>query len=266
MTIPIAAISRLNAHARSRRGGTLFSSERDAIYAWKTYAALTLARDGTAALRFVRWRGTCAYCDKGRFHHWEWDDGVTVACRDCGGTGIRTLHFTETTLPGGHVWHHPWQGRVTPGRDIAVAVRGSYEDGDIEWSEPGEWHPLLPAAPLPLAELVPLLNDVEDWVAAVPEPVRGSDWWWIADNARRTLRGGGYRLDLGRAPGGCFVCGDERDIVTNFGMYAPAFHWSLPVCGAHRNSPHPKDPPPACLITPDLARWLDRRERVEAAA
>lgn len=282
MTVPVAALSRLNTHARSR--GLFMGNERWAIYAYKTLAALTLALEGAATLRFVRWQGKCAHCDNGRFHHWEWEDGRTVACRDCKGTGTRTLEFTETTMPGGHVWHHPWQGRVTPGRDIGLAVRGLEWTGDtyrhddgtsIEWHDPGEWKPLAPAQPLPLAELVPLLNEVEDWVELAPAPPRGS-YWWKWEDARRYLHtrrhartippdSSLYRLDLGRAPGGCFVCG-ASDIVIHLGRISPLFHWSLPVCVEHRHAPHPTDPPPDSLITPDIRRWLARHERIETVA
>lgn len=279
--IPIAAISRLNMHARSR--GVFFGAERWAIYAYKTLAALILALDGVATLRFVRWQGKCVHCDNGRFHHWEWEDGRTVACRDCRGTGTRTLEFTETTLPGGHVWHHPWQGRVTPGRDIALAVHGltwvdgvahRTDDGTVlQWCDPGEWHPLLPAAPLPLAGLVPLLNEVEDWVEVAPIPP-GTPW--LREAAQRYLRqrkhrgvlgdpDHGYRLDLGRAPGGCVFCG-ATDIAIRYGRISPLFHWSLPVCAVHRGQPHPTDPPPESLITPDIRRWLARHERIETVA
>src|SRR5207237_1345258 len=72
-----------------------------------------------------------------------------------------------------------------------------------------------------------------------------------------------YSLRLSRAPGGCFICGDEGDLDTIcFGRSTPIFDWSLPVCKTHRHSPHPKGPPPDALITPAIRRWLDRHERV----
>lgn len=276
--VPIAALSRLNAHARAPSS----SNERDAIYAYKTLAALILAAEGAASLRFVRWRGKCVYCDKGRYHHWDWEPGYTVACRDCGGSGVRVLRFTETTLPGGHVWHHPWNGRTLPGLYIARAAAGAelQDDGEyrlrdgslLEWQDPGEWRPMLPAERLPLAELVALLNQVEDWVDIAPP-----SFGWPRDRALNFLRqrrhtgvigdpSHGYRLDLGRAGGGCFVCGDAANIVIHFGRMTPLFHWSLPVCVAHRDAPHPTDPPPASLITPEVRRWLERHEQIEVAA
>lgn len=278
--IPLAALSRLNAHAR---GHEARYGQRDAIYSYKTLAAMGCAIDGTAALRFVKWTGKCTRCVDGRFSHWEWDDGYTVACRDCDGTGQRMLRFTETTLPGGHVWHHPWNGRTMPGHAIARAVgvamldSGEYVTGagaPVVWDAPGEWRPLLPAAPLPLTDLVPLLNEVEDWVEARPDRPRGEPYWWTWDQAKRNLRNtgstclgaptSGYALELGRAPDGCFVCGaDESLAVVNFGRYSKLFHWSLPVCEQHRKSPFPTDPPPAAMITPDIRRWMDRHEAKE---
>jgi hypothetical protein len=183
-------------------------------------------------------------------------------------------------------WHHPWEGPTSPGRDIARAVLGVEWNDDcayrtasrqtIEWREPGDWRPLLPAERLPLGELVPLLNEVEDWVEA-SRPPAGRHWMW--ETARRYLHQRkhpnvygepthGYRLNLGRAPGGCFVCGDESDLEGFcYGRMTPLFHWSLPVCKRHGSGPdkaeHPKDPPPVEMMTPDVRRWLDRHERIE---
>ena len=276
----LTAIGRLNTHARSSGG----YPQRSAIYAYKTLAALMLAVDGGASLRLIKWTGKCNRCHDGRFSHWEWNDGYTVACRDCAGTGRRTLRFTETTLPDGQVWHHPWEGPTMPGRDIARAAvgltlqdDGEYRTGDgaiLVWEEPGAWHPLLPANPLSLGHLVDHLNEVEDWVEAQPDRPRGQEFWWKWEAAKRYLQqtahprvlgepSHGYILELGRAPGGCFVCDDESDLDTIcFGRMTPLLHWRLPVCKVHRNSPHPKDPPPAAMITPAIRRWLDRHERV----
>lgn len=280
--VPIDAISRLNAHARA------FGQGYRAIYAYKTLAAVTLAMDGAATIRFVRWIGTCNRCTNGRYSHWEWEDGYTVRCRDCGGTGERALRFTATTLPNGDVWHHPWEGPNSSGRDIATEVlglafvddgRGNYHHETaigqrIEWRDPGEWRPNLPPARLETAELVPLLNQVEDWVDASTAPA-GCHWMW--EKARRYLRKcstrsyaefpDSYQLDIGRAPGGCFVCGDEGDLSGCYGRMTPLLHWSLPVCKRHGQGPDkvpfPKDPPPDALITPDIRRWLERHESVE---
>lgn len=282
--VPISAISRLNGHARAIGG---WGSERNAIYAYKTLAALILALDGSASLRFIRWRGACNRCTNGRYQHWDWDDGYTVRCRDCGGTGRRTLHFTETTMADGHAWHHPWQGRTSPGRDIAFAALGleHVDNADdwytyrtaggqlIEWRDPGEWRPNQRTERLPIAEVVPLLNQVEDWVESAEQPA-GAYWVWkharqcLCQQKHRYVIGENshsYRLDLGQAPGGCFVCGAPA--VTRYGRLTSLFHWSLPVCKRHSDGPDkvpfPKAPPPDALITPDIRRWLDRHERIE---
>lgn len=278
--IPLAALGRLNAHAREQKSW----GQSAAIYAYKSFAAMTLACEKKLQLRCVSWTGRCNRCTDGRFRHYTWDDGYSVRCRDCGGSGRRTLDFAETTLPDGQVWHHPW---LRTGFEIARALldvsfgrNGEYRTPDgavLVWHEPGEWQPLLPGRRLALAELVADLNAVEDWVQAATTALRGS-WWWIGSDAKRHLcrhsharvtgePSHGYMLDLGRAPGGCFVCGDETDLDgICIGRMTPLLHWSLPVCKAHRNAPHPKDPPPAALITPEIRRWLDRHEHVEEIA
>jgi hypothetical protein len=278
----LTAIGRLNVHARAGQGFAC-SGQRDAIYSYKRLAAMVLVAGGDVTPRFVKWTGTCARCTNGRFTHWSWDDDYSVACRDCGGSGKRTLRFTETTLPDGQVWHYPWEGFTGPGREIASAVGyelrndGEYclPDGSLlEWRDPGEWHPMLPAAAMPLEPLVADLNQVEDWIEDAPRPARGEPFWWIwsdADNflhqrSHRRVTGEpshGYRLDLGRVAGGCFACGNESDVTHCIGRVTNLFHWAIPVCKAHGGLDHPKDAPPAALITPAVRRWLDRHERVE---
>lgn len=286
-TIPaevLTALGRLNQHARSR--GSHYGQHK-AIYAYKTVAGLMLAESGEASLRFVKWTGDCNRCDKGRFRHWDWYDGHTVACRDCSGSGKRALRFTETTLPDGQHWHHPWFVGDGRGFDIARAGfpdlrmddQGEYLTADgapLVWDKPGDWAPNLPAERLPLPELVPLLNVVEDWIEALPG---GGPFFWQIEAAKRRLRNVketsfgdplyGYQLDLGRAPGGCFVCGYD-DHAINYGRVTRLFHWSLPVCREHsegpNKAPHPDGPPPDALITPDIACWLARHERVEVPA
>lgn len=126
---------------------------------------------------------------------------------------------------------------------------------------------------LPIAEVVPLLNQVEDWVESAEQPA-GAYWVWkharqcLCQQKHRYVIGENshsYRLDLGQAPGGCFVCGAPAG--TRYGRMTPLFHWSLPVCKRHSDGPDkvpfPKDPPPEALITPDIRRWLDRHERIE---
>lgn len=282
--IPIAALSRLNVHARAGFG------QRDAIYAYKTLAAITAALEGTASLRFVRWTGKCNRCTNGRYSHWDWRDGYTVRCRDCRGTSINSLYFVETTLPEGHKWHHPWSGRHRPGYEIADAVLGLTYDNDlrdyrtaggqrIEWQPAGDWSPNKPADHLPLAELVPLLNEVEDWVERAPKPGGGT---WVWERAQRHLfthkpqhysdpdeyvETYGYGLELGDAPEVCFVCGSSELNSCGYGAFKGRLHWRLRVCDRHfdgpEKAPHPKNPePPAELITPDIQRWLDRHQRM----
>jgi len=278
----LAALGQLNAHARATRTYGL----RDAIYAYKTATAATMVKARQASVRFVKWTGPCNRCSNGRFQHWSWDDGHTVACRDCGGTGKRTLRFTETTFPGGQIWHHPWFTGDGKGYDIARrAIDGLYMDdnGDhrdlygvlLVWHDVGAWRPNLPGAKLARDELVAALNVVEDWM----ETVSGDDWTIRGAKrhlSQRTFRGNqlwgtdpshSYVLDLGRAPGGCFVCGDAADLAGFcYGRETPLFHWSLPVCRRHgegpEKAPHPDDPPPAELMTPEIGRWLERHGRV----
>lgn len=282
--IPLSALGRLNTHARAAGGGGFFGGgEKWAIYAYKSVAALHLAEQNLLTLRLIKWTGRCNRCTSGRFQHYTWDDGYTVACRDCRGTGFRTLHFSETTLPDGQIWHHPWEGRDTDGSRIADAVLGRLKyanetlvtpDGaPIKWHEPGEWGPHLKASKLDRSELIPLLNEVEDWIAAYRS---GGLYSFVTDRAKRFLGkrdvdwdgywNSGYRIDLGRATEGCFKCGaPDGDIPHQFGRVTEHFHWSLPVCDQHRSEKIPDGPPPPSLITPDVQRWLDRHDHARKA-
>ena len=282
--IPLSALGRLNAHVRAGSGFFSGSNSR-AVYAYKTVETLTLAERGAITVRFVQWKGECNRCIKGRFSHYSWSDGYTVPCRDCRGTGHRTLRFTETTLPDGQVWHHPWDGRDAQGRHIAEAVVGTikwiphtyevYAVGEkpIEWNDTGGWRPHLPATKLPLADLVALLNEVEDWI----ETLSGGPHNWLIDTAKRYLRPqkadydgfweAGYSLDLGLSPDGCFICGKHHDPAERrYGRMDGMFHWTLPLCNDHGDVPFPKDPPPTSMITPDIRRWIDRRARSKVYA
>lgn len=53
LPIPIAAITRLNAHARANGDG------RSAVYTDETFAAITLTQQGIAKRCFVVWPGKC---------------------------------------------------------------------------------------------------------------------------------------------------------------------------------------------------------------
>lgn len=289
-TIPpdvLAALGRLNAHARSPSCGRL----RRVIYDYKELATFVLVGQGTASVRLVSWAGPCNRCTDGWFTHWDWDDGHKVRCRDCGGSGRQTLRFTEAALPDGQAWHHPWFRGNARGYEIArhaipglhiPADAGSaldYCDGDgnrIEWHDAGEWRPNLPGMEIASDDLVALLNLVEDWVEAFSGPVT-SQSYWVHSAAKRHLcrqshRGvtgepsHSYALDLGQAPGGCFVCGSDDLAGYRYGQVTALFHWTLPVCRRHGEGPekvpHPKDQPPAEFMTPGILRWKARHEQV----
>lgn len=274
---PLASIGRLNAHARA-------AGPRSAIYAYKTLASMLAVASDQAPIRFVQWTGACNRCEKGRFRYWG--ESRTVRCRYCSGTGRKTLRFTEVTHADGQVWHHPWEGYVSPqpGREIARAAGFGINDrGDVlakggslyAWGPAAEWKPLAPGKRLPLAELVDLLNEVEDWVEGIDTGPLNSYCWYALEKARRCLKARSssgyffdhsdseaYSLDLGRAPIGCFVCGDETDLAGHgFGRCSTLFHWSLPVCNAHKQSPFPDGPTPEVLMTPAVRHWMARRER-----
>lgn len=279
----LAALGRLNAHARCLGAGRV----RAAIYDYKEMAVFALAARRQVDARLVSWTGSCNRCTDGWFTHWDWDDGHKVRCRDCGGSGRRTLRFTETTLPDGQVWHHPWFVGCARGLEIARKTipglhgptdEGHYCDADgarIDWHDAGEWRPNLPGAEIERDELVSLLNRVEDWVEAFDGFVTSQ---WPVAAARKHLCRRSYRnvigepshsydLALGRAPGGCFVCGSHDLAGFTYGRRTPLFSWSLPVCRRHAEGPekvpHPKDPPPEALMTPEILRWAARHERVE---
>ncbi len=273
MTVPaaiLAALGRLNSHARTRGH---FGTERNAIYTYKTLAALVTIQAGEATVRVVKWTGKCNRCTNGRFHHWDSD--CTSSCWHCDGTGCKTLTFTETTLPGGHVWHHPWQGPVTSGLTLARANFGTTEG--LEATPVVDWAPNLPGDRLPIEDLAALLNQVEAWVETSPSPVRGEPYWYVASEARRYLHrsahpgwhglepGSGYKLDIGRTTT-CFRCGsDDKAGGINYGHVTPLLHWALRVCEPcyAERPPHPKDPPPSKLLSPAVQEWIARHERLE---
>ena len=282
--IPFAAIGTLNAHARAA------FDQRTAIYAYKKLATFLAVAQGLAQVRLIKWEGKCNRCDNGKFRHWDWPDEAYAACRHCAGTGWVTLRFTETALPQGQIWHHPWEGYSDSGRVIArAALKLSLDDdgkyrtpdgNEVHWYAAADWRPQIPGIRLVNLHLVPLLNIVEDWVEALEDITARASVHWAIRDAKRCIcqvRHKGvigapshsYQLNLGTAPGGCHVCGADSDLAgVKIGRYTPLLHWSLPICNAHYAArlPHPKDPPPDALITPDIRRWLDRHERIVEAA
>lgn len=282
----LAALDRLNAHARAKRGGC-WGNEARAIYAYKQLAATLMIRAGAAQVRLIKVEVACG-CDRGLFtidYDLETHQPIKVKCRYCPGTGTRMLRFTETafpdaTRPGGGsciAWHHPWEGRVRPGLDLARAAfpaqAPAHNDNVVPWCEAGDWTPLQAGRALPVDELVPLINTVEAWL---DENVRSTDddhVRWPLKDARRMLGltrharivpplSAPYRLDLGHADGDCWVCGRADDLANcNLGCLSLFFHWSLPVCHAHHRNPRPGMPPDA-LITPAVREWVARHERI----
>lgn len=262
----IAALGRLNAHARGQGG---FGTEGRAIYAYKTFVALLAIEAGEARVRFVRWMGPCGGCSgTGRWDSWFEDRAER--CGRCSGNGTEALRFTETILPGGQVWHHPWESELHPGFDLAAVVPGFASSADAVFEGAGDWSPHAPAERLPLADMLPLLNRAEAWVEEEPCRPRNAPKWWLAEAAKRMLHqqshprtigapSHAYAIDLGEAPGGCSVCGAEAE--HRLGRITPLFHWTVRACDAHRR-PFPDGPPPASLMTPPVAEWLARHERV----
>ncbi len=282
--IPVAAIGRLNAFARTPNhwGEGL----RNAIYAYKMLATSVLLAEGRATLRFVKWTGKCRNCTDGRWAGAFWRDGQNVACDRCRGTGIRTLRFTEATLEDGQIWHHPWEGRTSPGMNLAQQAGFEYRDdawrtadgAAMSWQDAGEWQPLQPGQARPLDDVVTDLNEVEDWVEAGTTPPwpRPCHWQWkeakrnLCQQQHRRVIGTpshAYAIDLGRSPDGCFVCGRKDDLAGfTVGRLTRFFHWVLPVCSSHdaaRPNSELKDVVPDSLMTPPVRRWLERHQRVE---
>lgn len=270
----LAALGRLNHHARAQR--RFFGTEWRAIYAYKLVAALALAEARRLTLRFIEWRGKCNRCD-GTGQFWNYDPNYKTPCRNCGAKGIALLRFVETTLPDGQVWHHPWRH----GEPIAETVLGRIEwvgDGNwvvndpeyvggkrsLRWEQATDWGPNLPAERIPDAELIPLLNLVEDWIARpIDVGVCGP---WRLERARREMSQ--YMLDLGRAGGGCCFCGstEQGEHPRSIGLSLDRLKWSLPVCPQHDRVPSEKWPErivPADLLTSDLQRWLSNPARRE---
>jgi hypothetical protein len=278
----VTALGRLNSHARDT---SAFGTERKAIYDYKSLASLLLIQAEQVKLRFVQWAGKCISCNGTGWFCW-YDSEQRSKCRSCSGTGTKKLQFTETTLPDGQTWHHPWNGYSSTGWDLARAALPDLRSGDggeyqsnglaLPWEDPGDWSPRLPAVKLPIAELVPLLNAVEAWVETLPRPERGTPHWWIFHSAQdclfqRQYRFNGvpnephhdYRLDLGRVSGGCTVCGSVEDPPRHWGLMTPLFHWSEPACREHGIPRASRaDLPPDELLTPPVVEWLSRHGRV----
>lgn len=271
MTMPpddvIAAIGRLNQHARAWGCG------RKAIYGCKGVVTIAAGEAGALQGRLIAWIGKCSACD-GTGKHWEFG----ARCRRCSTTGKVRLQFLETTFPDGHVWHHPWQvnelGFV--GWEIARSIwgivewaqdgSGGYYTPDPAWEggirplswEPAEtWSPRLPAERLPIAELAPLLNTVESWMAT------SAAGGWLRSSALHQMAR--YRLDIGRADGPCCLCGAAPTHGLGFMPRELRLHWSRPVCDGHRDM-HPRNWPqslPEELVTPAIRTWLAHPARKE---
>lgn len=277
----LVVLDRLNAHARGKsRSMWGWDNEAKAIYAYKQLAATKMIELGAVQARLVKVDVACG-CDNGRFTiDYDIDERkpITVRCRYCSSAkpGRRTLRFTETAFAGGIAWHHPWEGRVTPGFEIArAAFRRANGPDESPWGEAwhdaGDWKPRMGGAPLALNELVPLLNFIETWVEGI-QPVECSPTYSPSKTARRMLGltrhehivpplSAPYRLDLGRAAGGCHVCGSEDpEGASNLGCMSLFFHWSQPACKAHRGT-WPEAPPDALMI-PAVREWIARHERI----
>lgn len=283
----IESIDRLNSHARAAGGG-LLSSEKWAIYAYKDFVTSFLARKGLVKARLVKWTGKCGRCGgTGKWEGW-YPDSVPQRCWHCD-LGMVTLRFTETTLPGDVVWHHPWDGRDGHGRDIAWAALGStgmspcgrweeFDSQKIEWHNAGDWAPLKAGLKLDVNLLIPFLLYVEGWLPTTETEPRDDRWWWLRKTALQMIHG--YRLDLGTTSMRCQVCGGPPHHGAHGQSrigHLPVFwsndigrvcgvHWSGYACAAHRDEAFKRDEIPAELINPIVQKWLDRRVKKEVAA
>lgn len=275
--IPLATLGKLNASARNPCSAAWYRPELSgAIYAYKLLAAMTLFAAGLLKVRFVKDTYPCL-CGDGKYRD---QYGETWRCRYCAGTAKVELSFTETALPDGQVWHHPWQGRSLPGM---LFTDGKALD-ELTWETPSpDWRPNMPGLALTLDELVPMLNHVEDWVESVELPECGAPYWWIARHAKACLHlrtfvrvhgppSHAYKLDLGRH-GKCLLCGGSENLGNehggeSYGILTPLFHWSQPTCGAcgklkkHPQNERPKQEPPDDLLTPALRYWIERHSKV----
>lgn len=261
-TVPsdvIAAISVLNAHARA------YGFAREAIYQYKSLAALISAVAGTANARPVATMAKCHYCSgTGLFH--DWYNGPTDdPCRKCARTGRVHLRFVETTIDG-HAWHHPWERQ---GREILSFALGranifyanrmlriereGVPPEEMIFGDLGDWKPNTPGEKLPPERAAELLNLIEDWVNQVSR-INGSLHWPLKC---AQIEGGKYRLNLGRLGARCHVCGSD-DVRLGRGHIQKWFEWSVPVCRVHEASDDLNFPESA--MTPAIAKWRARRE------
>jgi len=264
----LAALDRLNSHARA------YGCGKDAIYAYKTLAALMLAEAGDLQTRPVAVMAKCNRCyGTGRWHNYGHDTGER--CRTCGATGYVHLRFVETRVDAftwhhPFEWHHPYDG---DGRCIFIAARKltdcGYRAADrslvivdrdgvesiIPFESPGDWTPNRSGSRLEGEAAAEQLNLVEDWIDTVhPDP----SLMWRAESARSKLRD--YALDIGRIGGTCHYCG-STEIACGQGHLPGLLHWSVPTCREHSRMPVADwdSTLPDAALTPQVERWLARR-------
>lgn len=257
----VAAISRLNVHARA------YGSGKRAIYAYKALLAGVGLAMGDASAQLVRWTGTCGHCNgSGRYvdsYGEKWPH-----CRQCASAGTVTLKFVETTDRWtGQVWHHPW--KYDSGIELAEIANLVKWDGKLGrwvpeepvfWNVKGGWTPRQPAERLIPDEAADLLNTVETWVLASVLPP-SDKLHWMRERALREMCG--YVIDLGRVGLQCWYC-DSFDVAIGLSRPGPPFAWSAAVCREHSKIAPAAWPTvlPDWVMTPPLTEWKRRHDQI----
>jgi hypothetical protein len=274
----LAALDRLNGHARADGSG------RRSIYAHKTLAALVLAQAGELTARPVEVEARCHNCaGTGLWGDWHVHKGQLVAyhvsCQRCARKGTVRLRFIESRH-GERVWHHPAAGDgyeiLRAAWRIKDTIRG---DGDLHvyvleggterpvgvYEGVADWQPHRPGEKLIGDAAAELLNLVEQWAVGVAPSAAGSPW----PRERAISEARSYSLEIGRTADRCCQCGAVIDHIYdlagyphNLGFLRYRLRWSercCQVCYAVKPFRWPEKPPPAELVGPHVAAWLERR-------
>jgi hypothetical protein len=196
-----------------------------AIYAYKTLVCGPLIAAGRATVCLRQWAGVCDHC-RGTGQYVDSYGERWPHCRRCANTGRVTLKFVETELLGGPTWHCPFDYHGG-GRYLAELARAAMWDG-----EKGRWMDREGNDPI-------FWNVANGWTPKQPGEKL------IPDDAATALNT------------------VEAWVLT---QRPTPFTWCAPVCAEHAKIPvalwPAKDELPAWVVTPPLAEWRMRHERL----
>jgi hypothetical protein len=239
----INAMSRLNSFVRSESFGYHYSSQmRYIIYGHKDHLINAAISAGMASQRLIAVKSKCRTCHgTGMYDHWRYNGG-DEGCWTCRGTGKVMLYFSETTLPGGIVFHTPIHSVPT---------------GELVTIESG-WKPNQRGKDLTPAELAEALNIIEAWRYVGDEFPRQFEMSGYTDSYAPFY----YRLHVGRVEG-CLWCGVPAPRIAH--QYTKLLEWEYGICDACRVryafTTHlwQQEPPGILIAHAPIREWLRRR-------